>query len=171
MIQPVFIVTYDLAPDPCWISLYMMKILSYFLWMYNLRCVNSWKIFPRSCNWACTLKNPCCGGWKISVGRLLLINLLGCSLPWLVYLIRYMKIFSLLAKTVHLPLQLRRQHGGSVVHTCLFIFGLMDAYIINWDKQEGLWAHFSRIQSNPMQSNPIQSNPMQTCIVQKPELL
>ncbi len=39
--------------------------------------VNSWKIFPRSCNWACTLKNPCCGGWKISVGRLLLINLLG----------------------------------------------------------------------------------------------
>ncbi len=39
--------------------------------------VNSWKIFPRSCNWACTLMNPCCGGWKISVGRLLLINLLG----------------------------------------------------------------------------------------------
>ncbi len=42
-------------------------------------CVNSWKIFPRSCNWTCTLKNPCCGGWKISVWRLLLINLLDNS--------------------------------------------------------------------------------------------
>jgi hypothetical protein len=41
--------------------------------------MNSWKIFPRSCKWACTLKNPCCGGWKISVGRLLLINLLVCD--------------------------------------------------------------------------------------------
>ncbi len=71
-----YLVTYDFAPDPCWISLYMMKILLYFLWVYSLRWgVNSWKIFPRSCNWACTLRNPCCGGWKISVGRLLLINL------------------------------------------------------------------------------------------------
>ncbi len=41
--------------------------------------VNSRKIFPRSCNWACTLKNPCCGGWQISWGRLLLNNLLGTS--------------------------------------------------------------------------------------------
>jgi hypothetical protein len=32
----------------------------------------SQNIFPRSCNWACTLKNPCCGGWKISWGRLFL---------------------------------------------------------------------------------------------------
>ncbi len=38
--------------------------------------VNSRKIFPRSCNWACTLKNPRCGGWKISWGRLLLNILL-----------------------------------------------------------------------------------------------
>jgi hypothetical protein len=43
---------------------------------------NSRKIFPRSCNWACTLRNPCCGGWKISVGRLLLINLLGWDRRW-----------------------------------------------------------------------------------------
>ncbi len=72
-----YLVTYDFAPDPCWISLYMMKILLYFLWVYSPRWgVNSWKIFPRSCNWACTLRNPCCGGWKISVGRLLLTNLL-----------------------------------------------------------------------------------------------
>ncbi len=34
------------------------------------------KIFPKTCNWACTLKNPCCGGWKISWGRLLLISIL-----------------------------------------------------------------------------------------------
>ncbi len=39
--------------------------------------VNSWKIFPRTCNCACTLKNPRCGGWKISLGRLLLNILLG----------------------------------------------------------------------------------------------
>jgi hypothetical protein len=39
-------------------------------------CINSRTIFPRSSNWPCTLKNPCYGGWKISVGRLLLINLL-----------------------------------------------------------------------------------------------
>ncbi len=31
-------------------------------------CINSQTIFPRSCNWPCTLKNPCCGGWKITVG-------------------------------------------------------------------------------------------------------
>jgi hypothetical protein len=72
------LVIYDFGPDPCWIFLYRMKISLYFLSVYCLRGgVNSWKIFPRSCNWACTLKNPCCGGWKISVGRLLLINLLG----------------------------------------------------------------------------------------------
>jgi len=45
---------------------------------YVLR-INSRTIFPRSCNWPCTLKNPCVGGWKISVGRMLLINLLGSS--------------------------------------------------------------------------------------------
>ncbi len=36
-------------------------------------------IFPRSRNYACTLKNPCCGGWKIFGGRLLLNNLLGAD--------------------------------------------------------------------------------------------
>ena len=72
-----YLVTYDFAPDPCWISFYMMQILLYFLLVYSMSWgVNSWKIFPRSCNWACTLRNPCCGGWKISVGRLLLNNLL-----------------------------------------------------------------------------------------------
>jgi hypothetical protein len=35
------------------------------------------KYFSRICNWACTLKNPCCGGRKISWGRLLLNILLG----------------------------------------------------------------------------------------------
>ncbi len=39
--------------------------------------VNSRRIYPRSCNWACTLRNPCCGGWQISWGWLLLNNLLG----------------------------------------------------------------------------------------------
>ncbi len=39
---------------------------------------NCRKIFPRNCNWTCTLKNPCCGGRTISIGRLLLNNLLGC---------------------------------------------------------------------------------------------
>ncbi len=45
------------------------------------------KIFPRSCNWACTLKNPCCRGWKISWGRLLLNILLGRALRILYYLV------------------------------------------------------------------------------------
>ncbi len=58
-------------PDIWW------KFYYNFLSVNSLRWgVNSWKIFPRSCNWACTLKNPSCGGWKISVGRLLLNNLL-----------------------------------------------------------------------------------------------
>jgi hypothetical protein len=38
--------------------------------------VNSRRIYPRSCNWACTLRNSCCAGWQISWGWLLLNNLL-----------------------------------------------------------------------------------------------
>ncbi len=61
----------------------------------RIRCgvrwgVNSRKFFPRSCNWECTLKNPCCGGWKISGGRLLpnilLVKIHGlctpCQVAW-----------------------------------------------------------------------------------------
>ncbi len=54
------------------VNLFRIKIyVSYVL------CINSRKIFPRSCKWPCTLKNTCCGGWKISWGRLLLNILLG----------------------------------------------------------------------------------------------